>query len=465
MIQISRLLARRLRAVFRKCTSRVNSHRFSPMLHFQASKDGLRIRMHDQDIAAEYHADSDIFSPEELVLPMTALADFESGKPEPVQLNKLDANRVQASWVDRSVPQLMTYDGKELKDLPPHPALPAMTPIVDRFLQALADAQTVTAAQAVRYATDKIQLKKAGKVIATDGRQLLVHDGFRFSFKDDFIVPALPVWNCKELASDKSPISIGTSDKHLVIKVGQWTFWLAIDKESRYPHVEDVIPRASTVATRLSIPKEDGKFLIHTLPRLPGNADENSVITVDANGKLAIRAKASDQTKPTEVVLASSKVIGKPERFCINREYLAKALSLGFVDFHIVDGDKPIVCRDVDRQYAWMTLGKTNVILPTEDCIRITSTDTPIKSTPTPMKGIPSVANHNHPQNGTRRHIKRQKVRSGSSLLGEVMALKTALRDSSRRASMLASVVRKQQRQNKLVGNALKSLRELEKAE
>ncbi len=137
MIQIARLLAKRLRAVFRKCVSKT-SH-CPPMLHLIAGKDGLRIRLNELDVAAEYHATSDIHSPEELILPLTALQDFENSKPEPVQLEKLDGNRVQATWTDRGVPQVKVYDGKAAKDLPQFPSLPAMTPVDRRLLQASAN--------------------------------------------------------------------------------------------------------------------------------------------------------------------------------------------------------------------------------------------------------------------------------------------------------------------------------------
>ena len=87
MFQISRLLTRRLRAVFRRCSPRSTAYSLTPMLHFIAGKDGLRIRLYGHDVVAEYHAASDSHSPEELVLFLTALADFESTKSEPVRLS------------------------------------------------------------------------------------------------------------------------------------------------------------------------------------------------------------------------------------------------------------------------------------------------------------------------------------------------------------------------------------------
>ena len=46
---------------------------------------------------------------------------------------------------------------------------------------------------------------KAGEVVATDGRQLLVQSAFRFGWDGDLLIPAAPIFGCKELPQQELP--------------------------------------------------------------------------------------------------------------------------------------------------------------------------------------------------------------------------------------------------------------------
>src|SRR5207249_213544 len=92
------------------------------------------------------------------------------------------------------------------------------------------------------YAITRLQLRgAAGRVVATDGRQLLVQEGFTFPWTPDVLVPALGVFGCRELPPD-APVTVGRTEKHVGVRVGPWTFLLAIDADGRFPAAEQAIP-------------------------------------------------------------------------------------------------------------------------------------------------------------------------------------------------------------------------------
>src|SRR5262249_32609319 len=137
---------------------------------------------------------------------------------------------------------------------PEFPSLPKQfTPMPSGFIQALDEAVKTTARESVRFALARLQLRgKAGEVVATDGRQLLVHGGFAFPGSDTVLVPRVPAFGSRELAGEEQ-VAVGRTKSHVAVKLGPWTFLLAIDTQSRFPNVEAVIPRARAGASRLHI--------------------------------------------------------------------------------------------------------------------------------------------------------------------------------------------------------------------
>src|SRR5438477_2353715 len=93
------------------------------------------------------------------------------------------------------------------------------------FLGAFAEAVRTAARDGGRFALTRVQLRgKAGQVVATDGRQLLVQGGFAFPWAEDLLVPAVPALGAKELADGS--VTVGRSDGHVLVAVGPWTFAL-----------------------------------------------------------------------------------------------------------------------------------------------------------------------------------------------------------------------------------------------
>jgi hypothetical protein len=58
-------------------------------------------------------------------------------------------------------------------------------------------------------------------------------------------------------------------------------------------------------------------------------------VTVELNGRVAIRAQDRDASPPTELVLNRSSRVGDEVRFCTDRTLLSRALELGFGEIAI----------------------------------------------------------------------------------------------------------------------------------
>ncbi len=163
------------------------------------------------------------------------------------------------------------------------------------LLAALADATETGIPDSARYALHCVQLQGGrNRIVATDGRQLLVRSGYRFPWAGDLLIKGSPIFACRTLPRDQA-VEVGRTDSHAFFRCGTWTIACEIQKEVRFPDVEQVIPPASEVLTRLRLDPEDARFLESSLARLPGGDELNSPVTVDLNGKIAVRANAADQ--------------------------------------------------------------------------------------------------------------------------------------------------------------------------
>src|SRR5262249_56739341 len=117
--------------------------------------------------------------------------------------------------------------------VPPFPESPEkFTELPDSFLVALQEACLSAARESVRFGIARVQLRgRKGAVVGTDGRQLLVWGGFPLPWKEDLLVPRLPVFGFRDTPIAR-PVAIGRPDKDVLFQVGSWTFALAIDTAS-----------------------------------------------------------------------------------------------------------------------------------------------------------------------------------------------------------------------------------------
>ena len=472
MITITRRQALQLRAVFRRALNMTRGP--GPALFLKTGRDGIRVRASTADAAVEYHATGEGLPAEEMCVPFELLSDVEARRDDPVQIEMLGDGRVLAGWRDSNVPQMVQYDPVESKETAEFPATPetlAQNP--PRFLQALHDCMQTTDPHAGRYATSCVQLRgKGGDMVATDGREVLFQRGFEFPWEDEALLPRSRVFGSKELPHDEA-VFIGKTDDWLTIRVGPWTFHAKIEKKKRFPDMDHHLPPVESAAASVRFSPEDARFLTKTLPKLPGDEDYNLPVTMDLNGAVAIRAKASGQPNPTEAVLSNSTRSGEPMRIHTNRNYLSRAVKLGFDEVHLYSPSVPVLCQDEFRSYVWALLEPESAISPTDDAIRITSTPAEDRVSTTnqaprrkkaTMAQSTSNGNGKAKTNGQARAATTDKPDDQGvvALIEQAEAVKVSLRDSLTKTSELISALKLHKKQSKAVRSALVSLRRLQ---
>jgi hypothetical protein len=143
-----------------------------------------------------------------------------------------------------------------------------------------------------------------------------------------------------------------------VIRAGSWTVYCQIRKEARFLDLQRVILADGEVSTRLRLDPADARFLGSALDRLPGGDDQHSPVTLDLNGRIAVRASAADQPQQvTELILDRSRYTGDPQGIVTNRAFVEPALRLGLTEFGFAGFDSPFVCRDDRKTLTVQPLG------------------------------------------------------------------------------------------------------------
>ena len=200
MFSIRRSLARQLGAVCRRAFGVAGCRKLE--LHFQAAESDLVIRAASSQVALEYHL-SGSFEIADFTLPCEVLAACEAKTDDPVDLRVASDGTVTACWLDHGIPH-QVVSAKRPTKLSEFPSRPAqMTANEPGTLRALADASETTDSESTRYALGCINLRgPAGSLAATNGRQLLVQNGFRFPWKDDVLVPASKLFAAREFPQE-----------------------------------------------------------------------------------------------------------------------------------------------------------------------------------------------------------------------------------------------------------------------
>jgi hypothetical protein len=274
-----------------------------------------------------------------MVVPMATFDAVAGSGNDPITLEPKGKLGAELRWNERGQAKTREVELERFGTAHERPAEPVVfAPMPAEFLAALHEAGRTTGDANGRYALDRIQVKgRSGAVVASDGHQAFLHGGFRFPFKEDMLIPALPIFGTTELARE-TEIGLGRTDTHLVVRIGPWTFYLALDAVGHYPDVASVVPKVADAV--LELDDLDAKELLAALPKLPGAREERRPVTLElAPGQPAVvRAHAA------EVVLDRSKVSKGSVRLAVDRSFLDRALRLGCRSF-LVSAEKPIVAR------------------------------------------------------------------------------------------------------------------------
>jgi hypothetical protein len=379
LIILSRSHLKRLRRVFSLAWG--SSRAAQVPVQFGAAAGQLSIAVQDHEIAVSYSLPMDV--PERsFAVPLELIKRCEGTKDEPVTLELAD-REVITRWADAGIPQVIPFQRLEPAELPPMPV--EMADSGADFLAAIQAACETTDPDSVRYALGCVQLRGSdGSITATDGRQLLIQRGFAFPWDDAVLVPACRVFGCKEVAQ-AGPISIGRTDDWVTFTAGPWTIHLKIQKDARFPKVDDYVPAPSSAKAVVRLDAGDAAFLSDAIHRLPCGDSQNHPVTLDLNGRVILRSRGSDGMPTTDLVLTGSRLEGEPLRACTNRRFLARAVELGFDAVELRSAEEPVCCRDERRTYVWALLSKESTLKPDENAVRIESPG-PSASNPRPRR-------------------------------------------------------------------------------
>jgi hypothetical protein len=438
-----------------------------------ADAGGLTIRSGHNGIVLCLHADEPVGA-EEIVVPARALDELEGRDQSTIELEKTGSSIVLARWTDHGVTRVTEFEVPEIESAG-IPELPARSASNDRgLLKALDDAMQIVSNLPVKFATDRLQLRGHGDIVATDGGQLLWQSGFLFPWSGDVLVPHVKLFGCSEFFNES--VSIGKTDTSVCVRSGPWSVFLPIDKEGRFPKVENVIPRMTDKCSRVRLDPSDSAFLAKTLSRLPGNEGQ-APVTFDVNGHVVIRARGEEQERATAVTLSRSTAIGPAIRYAANRGYLVRAVALGFSEIQFNNVDSPAMCQDDHRKYIFMGLGKNAVLAPSDNELRLASegeatpspptterTTTTVKTTSPPVEQ-PAPVSNGHAVNGDHNTENGQHKANFSSLLEDAQSLQNTLRDMLLRTNRMIGGLKQYHRQTKTMRTTLASLRQLQQLE
>lgn len=471
MIHLTRSQARQLRAVFRRAGVGKVQGGYGQRILFRAADDTLRIRALTCNSAIEYqavHQGPAVAA----MLPLELLAACEGSRPDPVQLDFSAADKVTASWTDKRSPVVLDFAATAPSDaLPPFPPLPdTFTGNEPSLWTALREAANTTDHDPQRFALGCVQLcGSSGRIAATDGQQALVQSGFAFPWTKDLLVPASGVFGCRELTSNE-PIQVGRTEDWVTFQTGPWTVSLKLEQDARFPNVSRHIGDPAAASSHLRIADSDGDFLNDALPRLPCEDHTNCPITLDLNGQVLIRGRAADQSRATELALSNSRLEGDAIMVNSNREYLLRALRLGFRDVHFYGREQPVLCDGGGRQYVWALLSPESPIPSSRDLIRIASIqrhadDTSGHPQPRRRKTAVSEPISQSPSTGEKpvTKVKRSSASKRPSPIEQAIAFRDALRAAIVQANELIRSLKQQKREARLVQTTLASLKQLQK--
>lgn len=490
MITISRQLVKHLRGVFRRMLPRSPS-KADQTVHFIASGDGLRVRLHNRAGAAEYRLTGTTHV-EAFAVTLDALSACEGTRAEENVILEAGDSGVALRWDDRSVPRSIIVESQPTgTEAPATPTEFASNP--SRLLTALKDAMETTESDARRYALNCVQLGgRDGCLAATDGGQILKQSGFAFPWPDDLLFQRSSVFANRELPTDQ-PVEIGKTDTHVVIRIGAWTLWFNIEKVGRFPSIDNVIPDAATATTRLVLSDNDAEYLLGVVPRLPSHDADHDPVTVDLNGRVAVLAKSEGDSPMTQVVLSNSRRTGDELRWQTNRKFLARAVRLGFREVCLHGAETPPVCRDEHRVYVWALLEADKALAPTDNMVSLTSPVSTVAAIAQRQR-IPAPRRHHQPTERTSSRMSHNRIAatlagsatppvngsaqpvaeasepsdqstSFGNVLREAEAVKSSLRDAHGQVGRLIVALKRHRRQSKLVQSTLASLKQLQSLE
>ena len=195
-------------------------------------------------------------------------------------------------------------------------------------------------------------------------------------------------------------------------------------------------------------------------------------MTVDLNGVVAVRARGEGEDRPAELVLARSGYTRTPARFCVNRDFMARALRLGLSELEVGGPEDPVASRNGGLVYAFQPLSREGAIGAADDVIRIESGHA---TSPGPARGSGESTKARSPVSERTSRPCPEPPGDGPAepsnnpgggagltpLIQEGVARHDALGDARARAARLIGALRRERKRSRLLTSTLAQLRAL----
>ena len=462
MITLTRRAARCLRGVLRR--SALGVARTGPIAPLVLEAEGGKLsgRYRYGGIAVEHtsprpHADSGV-----VALPLEALADFEGRDETPVAIEATGPRTARARWADRGVPASREYDVPEVGRSPTSPGRPTPgtrrrrrcstpwprpRPRPARSPRATASTASSSAAAGVRSAPPTAASSSFWAGSPSPG-------------------PATCSWaaaprsrgrNCPATTASTSAWPGNSSPSAPAPgRSGSRPGPASASLTSTAPCRPRGPPRHGSASTRRS----RGSWPTPRIAR-PGPTTGDAPVTLDLDGRVAVRARG-ESGPATELVLARSSCTGQAARVAMNREYLARAARLGFVEVEVDGPDAPLCCRDGRRSYAWQPLGEAAVVGPADDAVRVESTAAgpraPARVVVARTVARPAVIRAPAPEGRSPRPAAPNGM---AALIEDAVALHAALGEARSRSARLVAALRAERRRSRLLASTIAQLRQI----
>ena len=231
-----------------------------------------------------------------------------------------------------------------------------------------------------RYALDCLQLERRGRPRgrrhrrppAPGPRRLRASPGRATSWSA--ARPSSPAGSCPATGRSRSAGPTPTSCSAPAPGRSSWRS----RPTSASPTLDHVVPDAGAAATRLRLDPEDAAFLGQALDRLPGADELNAPVTLDLNGRVAVRARergpgAGDRAGPGPLGLHRR---AGPAQHRTATSWPGRSGSASPRSRSSTPTPRSSAATG-PRTYCWQPLATESAIGPTDDVIRIESTRLP----------------------------------------------------------------------------------------
>jgi len=265
---------------------------------------------------------------EPLMVPWPLLKELAAKRSGTVELDMVGQQTV-ALWNENGVPQQRSAPRPEVEPLELAPAPEQFATFTHQFCDAFVQATHCIDPDSHRYALGGVALQGSkSRIVATDGRQLLVQNGFGFPWENDLLCPASSIFASKELRECGKEINVGYADTWICFEVGNVLFRLK-GIEGKDPNVDGILQETGE-RTRLNLDPDDAVFVAKHLENLPGKTEADSPVYVELGQWVGVRGHDTKQEIATELRLEKSNYHGTGLIARMNRKFLKRALDLNF---------------------------------------------------------------------------------------------------------------------------------------